>query len=59
MDNISFLNSGLGTMSNNLIGKDSKNAPRFHNVFNQYNGISSEELIRVARKGVFPYKFFD
>jgi hypothetical protein len=30
MDSISLLNSGLGTISYNLIGDDPKNAPRFH-----------------------------
>jgi hypothetical protein len=55
MDSISFLNSGLGTVSNNLIGDDPKNAPRFHKAFSQ-KGLSEDELIRVTRKGVFPYK---
>jgi hypothetical protein len=35
MDSISFLNSGLGTLSSNMIGDDPKNAPRFHKAFSQ------------------------
>jgi hypothetical protein len=58
LDSISFLNSGLGTLSTNLIGDDPKNAPRFHKAFSQ-KGLSEDELIRVTRKGVFPYKWFD
>jgi hypothetical protein len=58
LDIISFLNSGLATLSNNLIGDDPKNAPCFHKVFS-LKGLSEDELIRVTRKGVFPYKWFD
>jgi hypothetical protein len=58
LDSIAFLNSGLGTLSNNLIGDDPKNAPRFHKAFSQKR-VSEDELIRMTRKGVFPYKWFD
>jgi hypothetical protein len=53
LDSISFLNSGLGTLSNNMIGDDPKIAPRFHKAFS-HKGLSEDELIRVTRKGVFP-----
>jgi hypothetical protein len=53
LDIVSFLNFGLGTLSNNLIGDDPNNAPRFHKAFSQ-KGLSEAELIRMTRKGVFP-----
>jgi hypothetical protein len=55
---ISFMNSRIGTQSENRIGDDPKNAPCFHEAFSQ-NGLSDDELIRGIRKGVFPYKTFD
>jgi hypothetical protein len=55
---ISFLNSGLGIRSKNLIGDDPKNTPRFFKAFSQ-KGLSDDELIRGIHKGMFPYKSFD
>jgi hypothetical protein len=52
------MNSGLGTLSNNRIGDDPKNAPRFHKAFSQ-KGLSEDKLIRVTSKGVFPYQWFN
>jgi hypothetical protein len=57
LDSLSFLNAGLSKLANNLIGGNPESVPRFHEAFNQ-KGLTKDELIRVTRKGVFPYKWF-
>jgi hypothetical protein len=58
LDSMSFLNSGLGNLAGNMVAGNPRSAPRFHEAFSQ-KGLNKTDRLRVKRKGLFPYKWFD
>jgi hypothetical protein len=57
IDTMAFMQAGLDSLANNLIGDDPKNVPRF---YSEFKGIvTGEDMVRFARKGAFPYTWFD